>query len=45
MSTFWQLPAVAGFLLQVWQAGQLGTAQQTPSVQALLAHSVFEKQS
>lgn len=45
MSTFWQVPAVAAVLLHVWQAGQLGTTQQTPSVQALLAHSLFAKQS
>jgi hypothetical protein len=45
LSTFWQLPAVAAFLLHVWQAGQLGTAQHTPSVQALLAHSLLAKQS
>jgi hypothetical protein len=39
------VPAVAAVLLQVWQAGQLGTTQHTPSVQALLAHSLFAKQS
>lgn len=44
MSTFWQLPAVLGLLLHVWQAGQLGTAQQTPSTQARLAHSSAPKQ-
>ena len=45
MSTFWQVPAVAGVLLHVWQAGQPGTTQHTPSVQALLAHSALAKQS
>jgi hypothetical protein len=43
LSTFWQVPAVAALLLHVWQAGQLGTAQQTPSTQALLAHSPSSK--
>jgi hypothetical protein len=45
LSTFWQMPAVLGFLLQVWQAAQLGDAQQTPSTQALLAHSTEAKQT
>jgi hypothetical protein len=43
LSTFWQVPAVLGFLLHVWQAGQLGTLQQTPSTHALLAHSSLPK--
>jgi hypothetical protein len=43
LSTFWQVPAVAAFLLHVWQAGQPGTAQQTPSTHALLAHSPSPK--
>ena len=43
MSTFWHVPAVLGLLLQVWQAAQLGSAQQTPSTQALLAHSPAPK--
>jgi hypothetical protein len=45
LSTFWQVPAVLGFLLHVWQAPQLGSAQQTPSTQALLAHSPAPKQA
>jgi hypothetical protein len=44
LSTFWQVPAVLGFLLHVWQAEQLGSAQHTPSTQALLAHSSGAKQ-
>lgn len=32
------------FLLHVWQAGQLGTAQHTPSTQERLAHSSAAKQ-
>jgi hypothetical protein len=39
LSTFWQVPAVLALLLHVWQAGQLGTAQHTPSTHERLAHS------
>jgi hypothetical protein len=39
LSTFWQVPAVLGLLLHVWHAGQLGTAQHTPSTHDRLAHS------
>jgi hypothetical protein len=34
---------VAAFLLHVWQAGQPGTTQHTPSTHALLAHSSLPK--
>jgi hypothetical protein len=45
LSTFWQVPAVLGLLLHVWHAGQLGTAQQTPSTHARLAHSLASPQA
>ena len=43
MSTFWHVPAVAALLLHVWQAGQPGTAQHTPSTHAWLRHSSLPK--